>query len=417
MHEALRPFEPSKSNPWDFDAAAHLWRRAGFGAAPRGIERTLRRNPRAAVDAIVDGPPSDRAADELESIYESVLGTDDPDAARSWLIARMVRCGYQLREKMALFWHGHFATSIVKVRKLDWMMRQYRIFLSLGLTRFPALLEVVTRDPAMIRWLDNETNRKGHANENFAREVFELFTLGDGNYTERDIQEAARAFTGWHILRDRFHFSRVLHDDGRKTVLGQTGAFWGEDVLRIATEQPACGRYLARKLLAFFVTPTPDEKIVESLGAYLKESGYDIPATLKLLFQSELFFSKATRGALIKSPLEYAVGAIRTFDAKVDTRQAVPMMREMGQDLLAPPNVKGWPGQRSWINTASWLPRVNAARGFARTVDKDAQFEACGRALLGRPVSSLEKQALESSGGKRGDLVHGLLSLPEAHLA
>jgi uncharacterized protein (DUF1800 family) len=163
--------------------------------------------------------------------------------------------------------------------------------------------------------------------------------------------------------------------------------------------------------------PTPDEQVVDSLGVNLRESGYDISATLKLLFRSELFFARATRGALIKSPLEYAVGAIRTFDARVDTRQAVAMVREMGQDLLAPPNVKGWPGQRSWINTASWLTRVNAARGFAGTVGKDAQIESCGHALLGRPVSSLEKQALESSGAKRGDLVHALLSLPEAHLA
>ncbi|MHC4930914.1 MAG: DUF1800 domain-containing protein [Planctomycetota bacterium] len=417
MHEALRPFKPTKSNPWDFDAAAHLWRRAGFGADPRRIERTLRRTPPEAVDAIVDGPPDDRAAAELETIYESVLGTDDADAARSWLIARMVRCDHQLREKMALFWHGHFATSIVKVRKLDWMMRQYRIFLDLGLTRFPALLEAVTRDPAMIRWLDNETNRKGHANENFAREVFELFTLGDGNYAEKDIQEAARAFTGWHILRDRFHFSRVLHDSGRKTVLGQTGKFWGEDVLRIAAEQPACGRFLARKLLTFFVAPTPDEELVESLGESLKEGGYDISATLKLLFRSELFFSKGTRGALVKSPLEYAVGAIRTFDARVDTRQAVAAVREMGQDLLAPPNVKGWPGQRDWINTASWLTRINAARGFAGSVDAGAALEHCGRALLGRPVSLPEKQAMVSGGAGGRDAVHALLSLPEAHLA
>ena len=276
LHPTLRPYE----GKWDFAAAAHLWRRAGFGAPPERVEEALKGSPGEEVARLVDGPDKNQPIEELESILDAVLGANNPDAARAWLLARMVRSEHPLLEKMALFWHGHFATSIAKVRDLEWMMNQYRLFLELGLEAFPELLEAVARDPAMIRWLDNETNTKGHPNENFARELFELFTLGIGNYTERDVQEAGRAFTGWHLLRGRFHFSRSTHDDGEKEILGRRGAFGGEDVLAIALEQDACGRFLARKLIEFFVLPDPDDEVVASLGLWLKTTGYDIASTL-----------------------------------------------------------------------------------------------------------------------------------------
>jgi len=415
MHEALRPW----SGAWGFDAAAHLWRRAAFCAPPRVIDATARKTPAEAVDAMVDGPERDAATDGLESIYQSVLGADSPGAARAWLLTRMVRCGHQLREKLALFLHGHFATSIRKVERADWMLRQYRLFLDHGLEPFGDLLLRVTRDPAMIRWLDNETNRKGHPNENYARELFELFTLGDGNYSEKDIQEAARAFTGWHVLNHRYHFSKVLHDHGEKTVLGQTGRFGGEEICRIALEQDACGRFLARKLLRFFVTPEPAADVVKALGAEMKRSGYDTKATLKLLFRSRYFFADQNRRSLVKSPIEYVVGAARTLGAKLDAEDAAPLLRAMGQDLLAPPNVKGWPGQRAWINTTTWLVRVNAARRLAGEVAgrlNERDLERFSRAFCGRPLPEAEKKTLRSGAGKR-DLAHALLSLPEAHLA
>ena len=198
MRGWLEPFRPSRENPWDFAAAAHLWRRAGFSAPPAQVEASARLAPEEAAAEIARGPAEDPATAELESIYPTVLALGSADALRAWLVARMLRCGHQLREKVALFWHGHFATSILKVRDPVWMARQYRLFLDLGLGPFGRLLEAVTRDPAMIRWLDNDTNRKGHPNENFARELFELFTLGPGNYTEHDIAEAA--LTGQRII-------------------------------------------------------------------------------------------------------------------------------------------------------------------------------------------------------------------------
>jgi uncharacterized protein (DUF1800 family) len=355
----LRPWQPTRQNPWDRDAAAHLWRRGGFGAPASGVDAILRRSPSEAIDLLVDGPAQDSATRELDALWRSLLGLESLDSFRAWLVARMARCGHQLREKMALFWHGHFATSIAKVREPVWMMRQYRLFLQRGLGPFGDILDGVARDPAMIRWLDNESNRKGHPNENFARELFELFTLGPGHYTERDIQEAARAFTGWAILRDRFHFSQRNHDTGPKTVLGRSGRFGGEEVLRIALDQEACGRFLAEKLLRFFVHPRPSRELVDAFSGELRGGGYRTGEALRVLFRSQAFFDPGVRRSLIKSPLEFVVGSLRCLGGRADAPGLLPVLREMGQELLAPPNVKGWPGQRSWIHTAAWLARVN----------------------------------------------------------
>jgi uncharacterized protein (DUF1800 family) len=407
---SLARWEPET---FTFDDAAHLWRRAGFGASRKTIEETVALGPDAAIDRLVDGPAKDTAADDLEFVYRSVLGAEDDDGARGWILLRMLRSEHPVREKLALFWHGHFATSNAKVRDLRWMMRQYRLFLDHGLGRFPVLLDAVAKDPAMIRWLDNETNRKGQANENYAREVLELFTLGEGNYTEKDVSEAARAFTGWHLLRGKFHLSSSLHDAGTKTVLGQTGAFGGTDIQRIALEQPACGRFLAGKLLRYYVHPEPDAALVNELGDSMRADGYDVGATLKRIFRSELFFSERARRSIVKGPIDFVIGSARALEVqKFPAKDAVPPLRAMGQDLLAPPNVKGWPGHRSWINTATWLVRVRAALSIAeaasvRDVDESA------RALLGRSLDDQERSALT---GDPVAQLQALLCTPEAHL-
>jgi len=418
MHELLKTWKPSKAEPWDFDSAAHLWRRAGFSAATEQVRSTLQRTPADAVRQMVDGPGKEPATEELEFIYQSVLGSDKVDDARAWILMRMVRSEHQLREKLALFWHGHFATSFAKVRDVGWMMRQYRLFLNDGLGKFPVLLDAVARDPAMIRWLDNETNRKGQANENYAREVFELFTLGEGNYSEQDIREAARAFTGWHIMREQFHFARSLHDRGEKTIFGQTGKFGGEDVQRLALEQDACGRFLAGKLLRFFVMPEPDEAVVTSLGAAMKKNGYDVAATMRIVLGSRLFFSPQARRSIVKSPIDFVVGSARALELRqTNTKAAVPTLRLMGQDVLSPPNVKGWPGDRAWINTATWLTRVRAARAIAAQAKQSLGVDGSALALLGRPLPPEERASLQSSGAGSAETVQALLTLPEVHLA
>ncbi|MGQ0612818.1 MAG: DUF1800 domain-containing protein [Planctomycetaceae bacterium] len=414
MH--LEAFVPDARSPWDFAAAAHLWRRAGFCAAPERVEQTLELSPAEAARALVRGPAQDAALNDLESIYPSVLGLGGADPIRSWLVARMLRCGHQLREKLALFWHGHFATSLAKVRDEGFMARQYRLFLDGALGRFGDLLSKVARDPAMIRWLDNETNRKGHPNENYARELFELFTLGPGHYSENDIQEAARAFTGWSILRDAFHFAAPLHDDGEKSVLGRRGAFGGDDILRIALEQEACGTFLAGKLLRFFVAPEPPPDAVAEFGALLRGNGYDLSASLEVLFASRLFYDPAHRRALIKSPLEFLVGGARCLGIEPDASALVPLLREMGQDLLAPPNVKGWPGHRDWINTASWMTRVNAARELTKGA-AGLSAERSARSLLGAVPGDAAARALSTADASPAERAHALLCLPESHLS
>jgi uncharacterized protein (DUF1800 family) len=283
------------------------------------------------------------------------------------------------------------------------MLKQYRLFLDLGLGPFGALLDRVTKDPAMIRWLDNESNRKGHPNENYARELFELFTLGDGHYGEADVKEAARAFTGSHVLEHRYHFSMALHDEGEKMVLGRTGAFRGEDVCRIALEQEACGRFLAGKLLRFFLAPEPPPDVVAAFGAELQACGYDFQAALKLLFASRCFFAPENRRVLVKSPLEFVAGAARAFGLKLDAAAAVPGLRAMGQDLLAPPNVKGWAGHREWVNTATWIARVREARRLAAGHD--------GRGL------AAGWEAFAGGAPPATDRLDALLSTPEAHVS
>ncbi|MEE9282204.1 MAG: DUF1800 domain-containing protein [Myxococcota bacterium] len=420
MSAGLEAWVPTRSQPWDEDAAAHLWRRAGFGATRPQLERALADTPAAAVSGLVTGPADDPACVELESIYPVLLAQANADALRSWLVARMIRCEHQLREKIALFWHGHFATSIAKVREPVWMSRQYGIFLERGLGRFAELLAAITRDPAMIRWLDNETNRKGQPNENFARELFELFTLGVGHYGEHDVSEAARAFTGWTVLADRFHFSVSSHDAGDKTVLGQTGPWSGDDVLRIALGQAACAEFLAGKLLRFFAHPDPPPELTRALADVLRDSDYDVGRTLEHLLRSRFFFDLRVRRGLVKSPVEYAVGAIRTLGVRAEPAELVPALREMGQDLLAPPNVAGWPGHTEWINTATWLTRVNTARGLAERLAHPASGEAGlerhSRALLGRELDARLRTELLRDEPLAADLAHGLLALPEAHL-
>ncbi|MEE8104104.1 MAG: DUF1800 domain-containing protein [Planctomycetota bacterium] len=416
MHEQLKP-QPGRL---DRDAAAHLWRRAGFGAPSALVENTMKLSPVEAARLAVRGPKRDVVAEEMESIYAIVRGSGSLDTIRGWLIRRMMSCEHQLREKMGLFWHGHFATSVRKVTDLDWMCRQYRLFLDLGLGRFPVLLDAVTRDPAMIRWLDNETNRKGSPNENFGRELFELFTLGDGNYTEKDIQEAGRAFTGWHILHGKFHFSAGLHDAGEKTVLGTTGNLRGEDVLKLALAQDACGRFLAGKLLRFFVEPAPSAELEAALGAEMKRNGYDVSATLELMFASKAFYAPSARRSLVKSPLEFVVGSTRMLETNVSPKELLGAFGAMGQELLAPPNVKGWPGGRTWINTATWLARINAAHRITREFESQRSgADACryfGRALLGREPDARAQKAIVQSGVGTKDIVHALLALPESHL-
>jgi uncharacterized protein (DUF1800 family) len=274
----------------------------------------------------------------------------------------MLYTPHPLQERMTLFWHDHFATSVAKVGRLEPMFRQNQLLRAHALGKFGPMVRAMGRDPAMVVWLDSNRNAKGRPNENYARELMELFTLGVGNYSEQDVQEAARAFTGWGLSGGQFEFITSLHDDGPKSVLGHSCPLDGDDVVAILLEQPAAARFLARKLYREFVSETaPTEAVIEPLAEQLAESDYDVSDCLRRIFRSKLFFSEHAYRQKIKGPVHYIVNLVSSFDGRAQMSELASSMNGLGQALFAPPSVKGWDGGTDWLNTATLLARHNLA--------------------------------------------------------
>jgi uncharacterized protein (DUF1800 family) len=340
--------------------AAHLLRRAGFGGSEADVARVTSLGMQSAVDSLLH--PT--APDADFPPYPDAAVLYDPKKARQstqlWWLDRMLRTNRPLTEKMTLFWHGHFATSFQKVQP-QYMAAQIDLFRQFGLGRFPALLSAVTRDPAMLIWLDNRANAKAHPNENYAREVMELFALGLGNYTEDDVKEAARAFTGWTVDKNQQAvFVPARHDDGVKTVLGKTGTFNADDVIAIIVSQPVHQRFLAHKLLEFFVYSDPEPELIEALAQVYALSGFDVAKTVAAILRSNVFYSTRAYRAIPKSPIELAIGTLRYAGAQTVPPNLPYQLARMGQEPLNPPSVKGWDGGPAWINsTSTMLARLN----------------------------------------------------------
>ena len=274
-----------------------------------------------------------------------------------WL-EEMTRSKAQLREKISLFWHGHFASRNINILYQQQLLAVVREH---ALGDFRSLLQAVSKSAAMISFLNNQQNKKQHPNENFAREVMELFTLGRGNYTENDVKEAARAFTGWsHRLNGEFIFRRRDHDTGSKTVLGKTGYFDGDTMLDILLEKPETARFIARKLYKFLVNETivPAERIAW-LGQRFYDSGYKIMRLLEDIVNSDWFYAPENRGCNIKSPVALWVGIRSTLPMELsDSESQILLQKALGQVLFYPPNVAGWPGGRNWIDSSSLMLRL-----------------------------------------------------------
>jgi uncharacterized protein (DUF1800 family) len=367
------PFEPSAADPWDLRKVAHLHRRAGFGATWSELERDLKSGPAESVARLLQpGSP----APEQEQVVKALEGGigNDVERLKAWWLYRMLFGPDPLREKLTLFWHGHFATSNRKVGDVRLMLEQNDLFRSHGLGRFSDLLTRIVGDGAMLVWLDGIGSKKERPNENFAREFLELFTLGIGHYEETDIRQAARAFTGWgggaNAAQGRqspFRFNPAAFDDGAKKFLRQTGSWKPEDIVRIALEQPACALFLCRKLYRFYVSevdePTP--ALLEPLAAELRASDYSLRQVLMTIFCSRHFYDRATYRARIKSPVEFSVGLVRMLEIQpTDQMVVLPLAvacERQGQDLFYPPNVKGWDGGKTWINSTTVLERGNWA--------------------------------------------------------
>ena len=313
--EAWKPWQPTDSDPWSRKWAAHLYRCAAFGAGREDLIEADRLGPQGTLDLLLNGRPYAGEIEEtLVDIGRIAAERDDSgEQLRGWWLYCMLQGGHPLREKLTLFWHNHFATSLAKVQDTTLMFRQNCLLRKHGPGRFGPLLQAISRDGAMLVWLDSNSNVKGKPNENYARELMELFSLGVGHYTEKDIREAARAFTGWRTDGESFTFDPRLHDDGRKTVLGQTGAWDGGDVVRIVLEQPAAARFLVRKLYHAFISEksVPPDALLEPLCESFRKSDYDIAALVRTILASRHFYSAHAFRQRIKGPVEYVLGAVR----------------------------------------------------------------------------------------------------------
>lgn len=404
---------PIGASDWTYDRARHLLDHAGFGGTPDDITRLYRMGPEAAVAFLVDLPPNDDpklAAFDESPIYDPTLRNFPPTrptatrlAAKTgsamgvsvkpsgdrrlqpvvdrffyWLRASsletkrlahwwaecMLLSDQPLREKMALFWHGHFATGADKVRDYRKMKVQLALLRAQGTGNFRSLLVGVAKDPAMLVFLDAGRNVKGAPNENFGREVMELFTMGVGNYTEQDVREGARAFTGWIDDDLIFGFDASKHDAGMKTFLGHTGPFDGVAVLDIILEQPVTSVFIASKMYRFLVNEDPSPDLQQRLGAVLRDGNYEIRPFLRTLFLSRDFYSVASMGAQIKGPVELIVSTYRQLS--LTALPGIPDINSasdaLGQVLLNPPTVAGWAQGRAWITPATLIERGNFAR-------------------------------------------------------
>lgn len=401
--DAWAAWRPSGSTPWDAKWVAHLYRRAAFGPSPADTARALADGPEKTLDRLLAGEPNPQLSDDFLASTGGFY--TDPVGLRGWWLYAMLESGHPLREKLALFWHNHFATSYGKVRNTPLMLKQNFLLRKHALGKFRPFLLDMSRDTAMLVWLDSNRNVKGAPNENYAREVMELFSLGVGNYTEKDVQEAARAFTGWHHDPEveRFEYNADLHDDGPKTVFGKTGPWGGEDVVRLCCDHPACARFLVGKLYAFLVSETPPPKgLLAPLEDRLRASDYDLAELVKTMLGSRLFFSPHAYRKRVKWPVEFALGAVRAVvpprgpnpeDPWVPIGDLIDPLGKMGQALFAPPNVKGWRTGTDWLNSATLLARNNFAETVATGAWSRSAARAAGRTQPAPPKTAAKKAA------------------------
>jgi uncharacterized protein (DUF1800 family) len=382
---------PLPGSKWNDATAAQLLNRAGFGGTPDEIERTRQKGLAAAVRDLVEvksnaanlpapawAHPRNiraqrmeiKAAKERGEDFQSkvrqvrMMEGDEIVDLRRWWLDRMLNGPAPLLEKITLFWHGHFATSIQKVRDAYWMWQQNDTLRRNALGNFGALVKKISRDPAMMIYLDLQQSQQEHPNENWARELMELFTVGIGNYTEQDIRESARAFTGYRIdfTTQQFRFAPFQQDHRPKTFMGRTGNLNGDDIIDILVSKPACAQFIGRKLWRFFVEDEPSSAIVDSVAATIRSHNFEVRPILREIFTSAEFYSDRVMGNQIKSPVQYIVQTSKLLAAPAPAPVAAQnAMRQMGQILFAPPNVKGWDGGKEWISTSTLLFRYNFA--------------------------------------------------------
>ena len=434
--------EPIATVDWNYDRAAHLLERAGFGGTPQTIQNLANMSHRDAVASLVyfqtanntlepfehsgifdpgldPFPPSRPATTELAKKAGEALGVKikptgnrrlqpvvnkffywlrasvlETNRVAYWWADRMVASEHPLQEKMALFWHGHYAINESKVRDYRKLLLELELFHEMGTGSYRDLMVAVAQDPAMLSFLDAGVNIKGAPNENFAREIMELFTMGVGNYSERDIREAARAFTGWNYDGLEFVINESEHDDGIKDFLGHTDNFDGVDIIDIIMEQPVTAEYISGKIYQFFVRDDLNNDLRKELGTIFRDANYNVATLLETVFLSKDFYSEASVGTHIKSPVELAVSTYVKLGLKEppgvpDFNQATSAL---GQTLFRPPTVAGWAGGRSWITPGLLLERGNFARDI---LFPDINFIPPDRRNSSREIQSVARRVRE----------------------
>ena len=381
----------------DFEKIQHLYRRAGFGLSPVQWVEWRDKPFEHVLDALFAAEgrddllplPEGTAAVEREAMTMRKRAMKDRDGEREirkkgrllglqiatdWM-ERMGTTDYPLLEKMSLFWHGHFACRAIFPRPAVGYLNAIRDH---ALGSFRELVLAIASSQAMLRYLNNQQNRKNAPNENFARELLELFTIGRGNYTEQDIKEAARAFTGWRTnARGEFRFKPRQHDFGVKTFMGRSGKFNGDDIVDIILEQPATAHFVAGKVYRYFVHPEGDEAHIRELADIFYQSNYDIGVMMRHLFSADWMYESRNVGVRIKSPVELIAGLMRTFYVEFEEWDGVMnVLRALGQELLNPPNVAGWPGGEQWIDNATLMLRLQLVGYLFKSAEVDIVAKA-----------------------------------------
>lgn len=383
-------------NPISFSEARHLLARTALGVELKVLQQLAGKVTRAeAVEMILQtySPnagqlPRLTPLHKMEQLHDSgargkklmhTVMMRENDVLKQWWVKRMLTTTSPLAERMTLLWHNHFTSSLDSVERPQLLLQQNQLLRQNGLGNFAAMLKSIAQDPAMMVYLDADKNVKGSPNENFARELLELFTLGHGHYSERDIQNAAKAFTGWSVDRrsGRFIYHDLQHDGGIVNFMGRTGHFGGEDILNIVLEESRTAEYIAEKFWNGFINQKrPNQQVIHAWASAFRNSGYEIRVLLSEVLNSDAFWAEENRGALTKSPVELIIGSMRTLPHKsLSEKEVMHLSRILGQDLFDPPNVKGWKGGEDWISTQTLLIRTSLQHKMFR----DANIKAMSR--------------------------------------
>ena len=445
---AWKTYVPSDKLPWDLSRVVHLHRRCVFGASQQELQRDLGGDPQDAVSRILEGASrSESVPSEFEQVSEllrnAAVDSDNPLRLKAWWVYRMLYSPHPLQERMTLMWHCHFATSNLKVKNLAQMSQQNEVLRRRSLGSFANLLHDVMHDPALLRWLDAPSNRQGQANENLARELMELFTIGVGNYHEADVSEAARILTGWTVRRGKATLLSSNHDAGEKSVLGESGNFGLKDLLAILTKHTATSNRIAWRICSeFFGENLPGEAAINELAAGLRERDLDVGWACETVIRSERFFETENIGTRVCDPATFLIAPLRAMECwrwSPSTLILASWLARFGQDLFYPPNVGGWTGGRSWLATRTLLARANYVQAIAlgqltnppepfelpSVFEPDSKSHSSGNAALASILlgatndKAFEQDSSDDANTEQGMSLQALanvLSSPRAHL-